>query len=220
VAILISTLTAVIWYLLAIVCLFRLRHKEPELFRPYKVPAYPWMPAFVGVLAGVAAFVYAWVNVQVVLPTACLYVGALVWYMTWGHKKVLPVSPEEVAARIAQQLAHQSGRTDPALAEQTGNHLTPAPAVVDRTTGPILMPSDPLYTRQLKTILERFTGPLLLLGLLSLAWMLLRAVKVLPVFVSEAAEVTLAVGVWAVLFVVVSLVGFLSTRPNRTFSRR
>jgi ethanolamine permease len=220
VAILISTLTAVIWYLLAIVCLFRLRHKEPELFRPYKVPAYPWMPAFVGVLAGVAAFVYAWVNVQVVLPTACLYFIALVWYVTWGHKKVLPVSPEEVAARIAQQLAQQSGKTDPALAEQTGNQLTPASAVVDRTTGPILMPSDPLYTRQLKTLLERFTGPLLLLGLLSLAWMLLRAVRVLPVFVSEAAEVTLAVGVWAVLFVVISLVGFLSTRPNRTFSRR
>ncbi len=101
-------------------------------------------------------------------------------------------------------------------AQQTGNRITPAGAVVDRTTGPILMPSDPLYTRQLKTVLQRFTGPLLLLGLLSLAWMVLRAVHVLPVFVSEAAEVTLAVGVWAVLFVVICLVGFFSTRPNRT----
>jgi ethanolamine permease len=220
VAILISTLTAVIWYLLAIVCLFRLRRKEPELFRPYKVPVYPWMPAFVGVLAGVAAFVYAWVNVQVVLPTACLYFVALAWYVAWGHKRVLPVSPEEVAARIAQQLAQPSGRTDPVRVQQTGSDVTRAPAVVDRTTRPILMPSDPLYTQQLKTILERVTGPLLLLGLLSLAWMLLRAVHVLPVFVSEATEVTLAVGVWAVLFVVISLVGFLSTRPNRTFSRR
>src|SRR5215467_12475804 len=46
VAILISTLTAVIWYALAMVCLLMLRQKEPELFRPYRVPAYPWLPCF------------------------------------------------------------------------------------------------------------------------------------------------------------------------------
>ena len=52
VAILISTLTAVIWYVLAMVCLMILRRKEPELFRPYKVPAYPSLPMFVAVLVG------------------------------------------------------------------------------------------------------------------------------------------------------------------------
>jgi ethanolamine permease len=70
VAILISTLTAVTWYVLAMVCLMILRRKEPELFRPYRVPAYPSLPVFVAVLSGIAGCLYVWSNVQVILPTA------------------------------------------------------------------------------------------------------------------------------------------------------
>ena len=46
-AILISTLAAVIWYVLAMMCLLILRRKEPALARPYLTPVYPWMPIFV-----------------------------------------------------------------------------------------------------------------------------------------------------------------------------
>ncbi len=216
VAILISTLTAVIWYVLAMVCLFVLRRKEPELFRPYKVPVYPWIPAFVAVLSGVAGYLYGWVNVQVLVPTALLYVAASIWYWVWSRKKVLPVAPEEVAARIAEKLAlaqrAQAGGSWPALSAAPG--AASVPVVVSRPTGPILMPPDPLYLRQAQRILERLTGPFLLVGVLSLVWMILRAVGIFPAFFPESVEVSLVGVLWATLFILVGAVGFLSTRKN------
>ena len=41
VAVLTCNLTALIWYVLAMVCLFILRVQEPDMPRPYKVPLYP-----------------------------------------------------------------------------------------------------------------------------------------------------------------------------------
>jgi ethanolamine permease len=181
-AILISTLTAVVWYVAATCCLFVLRSKEPDMFRPYRVPIYPLNPLFVALLAVFAAYVYGWVNVGVVLPTAGLYLLALAWYYIWGRKHILPVAPEEVAARIAQQLANLQG---PAVA--------PAPPSAGAS-------------------IERLTGALMLVGLLSLVWMILRAVGVLPVLGSETTEVVIAVAIWSILFVLVSVVGFQSTR--------
>jgi ethanolamine permease len=221
VAILISTLTAVIWYVLAIICLFVLRRKEPELFRPYRVPVYPWLPAFVALLAAVAACLYVWVNVKVIVPTACLYLAALAWYALWARKRVLPVAPEEVTARIAQELVERARL--PGSSEMAGaparSPSTSAPAssvIVERPTGPILMPADPLYSRQAQRLLERLTGPLLLVGLLSLAWMILRATGVRLVALPESVEVTGAIVVWGVLFVLISAIGLLSTLRNKT----
>jgi hypothetical protein len=103
-------------------------------------------------------------------PTAVLYVAAGIWYAAWARKKVLPVALEEVAARIAEGLAHQQSRP----AEATMAAAASMGSVITRATGPILAPSDPLYSRQLQTIFERVAGPLLLAGILSLIWMILR----------------------------------------------
>ncbi|MCI0409460.1 MAG: hypothetical protein L0191_13025, partial [Acidobacteria bacterium] len=134
---------------------------------------YPLNPLFVALLAIFAAYVYAWVNVSVVLPTAGLYLGALLWFWIRGRKKVLPVAPEEVAARIAEQLARQ---------QQTPG-LAPAAVSSSTTRG----------RSRAYLMLERVTGAMMLLGLLALVWMVLRAVEVLPVLVSERMEVTLMV---------------------------
>lgn len=208
-AILISTLTAVIWYVLAMLCLIVLRRREPELFRPYKVPSYPWLPVFVAVLSAIAGCLYAWVNVQVIVPTVILYVAAGIWYALWARRKVLPVAPEEVAARIAQQLAVAEGSPAEAHAAAAASG-----SVVSRGTGPILMPADPLYSRQVQTILERISGPFLLIGILSLLWMILRARGIVPGILSEKAEVTCVIALWSVLFFMVSAVGLLSTRSQ------
>lgn len=208
VAILISTLAAVIWYVLAVVCLFRLRSKEPGLSRPYKVPVYPWIPAFVGLLSAAAGFLYGWVNVQVLVPTALLYLAAALWYGLWARHRVLPVAPEEVAARIAEELAHRH----PELHAGSASLFAPEPVVVYRPTGPILMPGDPLYFRKLQTAAERVTAPLLAVGALSLVWMILRATGFVPAVLAVADEVILVSLIWAVLFTVVCVVGFLSTR--------
>ncbi len=190
VAILISTLTAVIWYVLAMICLFVLRRKEPELFRRYQVPVYPWLPMFVMVLAAFAGFVYAWVNVQVILPTAVIYAAGLVWYSVWARKRVLRVAPEEVAAQIAEKISH------------------PAPEPLPQRS------ADPRYFHHTRRVLERITGPMLLIGVLSLAWMTLRATGVLPSWMPEPTEVAIIIAIWAPLFILIALVGFLSTSRN------
>ena len=209
-AILISTLTAVIWYVLAMICLFVLRRKEPHLDRPYRVPVYPYVPVFVAILSAIAAFLYGWANVRIVLPTAALYLAAIVWYIAWARRRVLPVAPEEVAARIAGELA----RRTPALAAVAVEPVTAATTVVNRPTGPILLPSDPLYARQARAVLERLTVPMLLLALVSLLWMVLRAAAIVPPLLSERAEVLLVGALWMALFLALSLVGLLSTRSG------
>jgi amino acid transporter len=210
VAILISTLTAVIWYVLAMVSLMILRRKEPELFRPYKVPAYPSLPVFVAVLAGIAGCLYVWSNVQVILPTAGLYVAAAVWYALWARKKVLPVAPEEVAARIARELAREQGVTE-SKASVAG---TEASGFIAYATAPILMPADPLYSKQMQSALERITGPALVIGILSLVWMILRARGAVPALFSEATEVLSITLLWGFLFVLVSAIGLMSARNH------
>jgi ethanolamine permease len=211
VAILISTLTAVIWYALAIVCLLILRRKEPELFRPYKVPAYPSLPVFVAILAAIAACLYAGSNVQVILPTAGLYLGAVVWYALRARKNVLPVAPEEVAARIARELAREQPAAKPetAAGAEEGGFMT-------RATAPILMPTDPLYSKQMQMALERITGPALAVGILSLVWMILRARGVVRGVLSETTEVAAITLLWGLLFVLVSAIGLLTARNGRS----
>jgi amino acid transporter len=182
VAILISTLAAVIWYVLAMVCLFVLRRKEPGLFRPYLTPVFPWMPIFVALLSAFAGYLYVWANVQVIVPAAILYAVAGLWYVIWGRAGVLAAAPEEVAARIAEKLSKR---------EQS----TPVIAVVPPPISPI----------------ERVTAALLVAGLLSLVWMVLRATSLIPglPFPVEILAVTV---VWVVLFILVSVVGLYSTR--------
>jgi ethanolamine permease len=184
VAILVSTFAAVIWYVLAMICLFIMRHKEPGLSRPYRAPAFPWLPSFVALLAAFAAYLFVRVNVQVLLPTVALYAAAAIWYALWARRNALTTAPEDVAARIAEKLAKLQG--------ETGS----APATVSASRG---------------TILEHATGVILFIGLASLVWMIARASNLLPGAPSPREVIAITI-VWIVLFIVVSYVGFLSTR--------
>jgi hypothetical protein len=169
---------------LAMICLFVLRRKEPGLFRPYLTPVFPWMPIFVALVSALAGYLYVWANVQVIVPTAALYGVALAWYAIRGRHNVLAAAPEEVAARIAEKLA-QAAQTDSA-----------AIAVPRR-----------------KSAIEYATAAILVAGLLSLVWMILRATNVIPGPPAEV-EILLAIAVWGALFILVSVVGFYSTRPQ------
>jgi amino acid transporter len=210
VAILISTLAAVIWYVLAMVCLLILRRKEPEMVRPYKVPAYPSLPVFVAVVSGIAGCLYAWSNVQVILPTVGLYGAALVWYVVWARKKVLPIAPEEVAARIAQELVRRQDATQPTTVARE----IEADGFIAYATAPMPMPADPGILHQSQGALERIAGPAFVVGILSLVWMMLRARGMVPKVFSEATEVTAVTLLWSFLFVLVCAVGLMSTRDH------
>jgi ethanolamine permease len=182
-AILISTLTALVWYVLAMVCLITLRRKEPGMARSYKVPAYPWIPVFVGILAAVAGWMYGWANVQAVVPTLILYAAALLWYAVRARKTVLAVAPEEVAARIAMEFSKRQGAPTTASAPEAEPH-----------------------------IFEHMTKPILVVALISLLWMIVRATGILPQFLPEATETLLVGGAWTALFLLLTAVGFLSTK--------
>lgn len=187
IAVLISTLTAVLWYIGAMVCLVALRHKERDMVRPYKVPLYPILPIFIALLSLLAAFLYGGAYREKILwPTAGLYALALAWYFFWARRKVLPLAPEEVATRIAQELSRREGRA------------AAAPPVPLRASGQVW--------------LEWLTGAGLIFGLLSLVWMLLRRSEVLGTFHSERAEVVGMVALWSALFILLSVVGLVSTR--------
>lgn len=183
VAILISTLAALIWYVLAMICLFVLRRKEPGQFRPYRTPVYPWLPWFIILVSVFSAYLYGWVNVQVILPTALLYGAAGLWYWLRGRHTVLATAPEEVAARVAGKFA-----------EQRGGRVTGIGAALPGW----------------RFALERATAVILAGGIVSLVWMALRATGVIA-GAPATGELMVIVGLWTVLFIVLSMVGLAST---------
>jgi ethanolamine permease len=102
VAVLTCNLTALIWYVLAMVCLFVLRWKEPNLPRPYKVPLYPVLPALVLLMSLFAAGVYGWLNEPIVLwLTSAMYGVGLAYYFAIARRRLVSAAPEELMARAA-----------------------------------------------------------------------------------------------------------------------
>ena len=59
VAVLVSTLTALVWYVLAMGCLVVLRRREPSLFGAYRAPVSRVLPTFVAVLSVFGLYAYA-----------------------------------------------------------------------------------------------------------------------------------------------------------------
>ena len=106
VAVLVSTLTALVWYILAMGCLAVLRRREPQLFRNYQAPLYRSLPLAVVLLAAFAAYVYSGIGTNVVPLTTLLYALGLAYYWFWAQRGLLKAAPEELAAR-------RSGREEP-----------------------------------------------------------------------------------------------------------
>jgi len=103
IAVLVSTLTALIWYVLAMICLYLLRRSSPELFRNYRAPVYKILPAFVIVLSLFAGLVYIGIDHAGVVMTVAggLYAAGLGYYVFVGRHRLEAAAPEELAARAA-----------------------------------------------------------------------------------------------------------------------
>jgi ethanolamine permease len=111
VAVLTCNLTALVWYMLAIMCLFILRHRDPHMPRPYKVPFYPVLPALVLLMSLFAAGVYGWLNKSVVLwLTLLLYAVGLAYYCGFARRRLIAAAPEELAARAGHEDQVTAGR--------------------------------------------------------------------------------------------------------------
>ena len=81
-------------------------------------------------------------------------------------------------------------------------------ALQEKTNVPASSPNPPVGL----TVLEKVTSLFLVVGLVSLAWMILRATGICPSFASERVEIIVVVAIWSVLFVLVGIVGWLSTK--------
>ena len=112
VAVLTCNLTALIWYILAMVCLFILRVKAPHLPRPYRVPFYPYLPGMVIVLSlfAVGVYIYGlpvdenqerhWYSHYIVVwLTLAMYIIGLGYYFLFARGRLSSAAPEELAAR-------------------------------------------------------------------------------------------------------------------------
>jgi ethanolamine permease len=103
-AVLTCNLTALIWYVLAMICLFVLRRREPHMPRPYKVPLYPLLPALVLIMSLFAAGVYGWLQKEIVLwLTLIMYAAGLLYFFLFARTQLQTAAPEELAARSAQE---------------------------------------------------------------------------------------------------------------------
>jgi hypothetical protein len=99
VAVLVSSLAALVWYILAMVCLFVLRRREPWLFTRYRAPLERTLPVAVVLLAGFSAWVYSADKVTVIYLTLVLYGVGLVYFGLWARGRLQKAAPEELAAR-------------------------------------------------------------------------------------------------------------------------
>jgi ethanolamine permease len=99
VAVLVSSLAALVWYILAMVCLFLLRRREPGLFTRYRAPLERTLPVVVILLAGFAAVVYGGLNVEVLPLTVGLYAFGIGYFGVWARRRLQNAAPEELAAR-------------------------------------------------------------------------------------------------------------------------
>jgi len=102
VALLVSTLTALIWYILAMGCLFVLRRREPQLFTQYKAPLERVLPVTVVVMSVFAIYVYSGIDVKVIPLTALLYALGLGYFWFRAHGRLRETAPEEAGARPAE----------------------------------------------------------------------------------------------------------------------
>ncbi len=102
IAVLVSTLTALVWYILAMVCLVVLRRRDPQLFRNYRAPVSRMLPALVIVLSLFAGVVYVGIDNGgvVIVLTLVLYAVGLGYFVLKGRHHLQTAAPEELAARV------------------------------------------------------------------------------------------------------------------------
>jgi ethanolamine permease len=107
-AVLTCNLTALIWYVLAMVCLFILRRRDPHMPRPFKVPLYPVLPALVLVMSLFAAGIYVWYyktdNPIVLWLTLIMYAVGIGYYLIFARRRLVSAAPEELAARAGHEV--------------------------------------------------------------------------------------------------------------------
>lgn len=98
----IAVFGAVISYIMMMLSAIVLRKNEPKMDRPYKVPGYPltsYLALILAVLALFAGFFYA---PSVILWTALVYIGFVIYFWLYSRHHLVAKAPEEEFALLAK----------------------------------------------------------------------------------------------------------------------
>lgn len=74
-------------YIISMIALLKLRKKEPDLERPFRVPLYPWFPIVALLIASVALIAITFYNFQLAFIYFSILLVAYIWFrLTYGGK--------------------------------------------------------------------------------------------------------------------------------------
>lgn len=87
--VILATIGAIVMYVISMMALFKLRKKEPQMERPFKVPFYPTVPGIALILSVVAllSMLYAYTKLCLIF-FAGLSILLLIFYLTGSHKRL------------------------------------------------------------------------------------------------------------------------------------
>jgi ethanolamine permease len=88
VAILVAGLASLVWYVLAMFCLLRLRRRSPEMFADYRAPFGPLLPVAVIVMSLFTLGVFAGIEVKVLPLSVALYAAGFGYYLLAARRRV------------------------------------------------------------------------------------------------------------------------------------
>ena len=77
---------ALLLYIISMVALIKLRQKEPQLNRPFKVPFYPLFPIVALVIASIALVAMSYYNLKLLLVTVVIIGVSYVYFLFVQHK--------------------------------------------------------------------------------------------------------------------------------------
>lgn len=98
----IAVFGAVISYIMMMLSAIVLRKNEPKMDRPYKVPGYPLTSYVALILAIIALFAGFFYAPNVILWTALVYIGFVVYFWLYSRHHLVAKAPEEEFALLAE----------------------------------------------------------------------------------------------------------------------
>lgn len=106
VVIIVSALGAVVMYVLAMISLFILRKKAPNMHRPFKV-MYPLVPGIALVLGIFCTIAFAVANTGTAIKVVILFIAAAVYYFVYGKRHILSEEEEFHALDLLDDAAEE-----------------------------------------------------------------------------------------------------------------
>lgn len=96
-----SVFGAISMYIISMISLFRLRISKPSMDRPYKVPFYPWFPAFALAAASICLIAMIYYNFVIWLIFLGFVLAGYIYFRLTKHQRAVAPLDQEIEASSA-----------------------------------------------------------------------------------------------------------------------